>query len=287
MAKNGAYAAAGTHTGAEPWIKADCWIASAALGDERMLLAKVLDRAAQAEERNIPAATDFLSPAAAGAGGGSAASGRRDGRRRVSDWGAMTARSATSSSFFRTGWSPADAPAQSPIRCLRARFRAEEQPDPPGFSGQPHGHGHCAGKGGGHSGRRRTARICWCWTPWRTFCCKAGITAGRAHLRVEEIDPGASPHSGDRTGRSVRDTVSSLRLDAVCVHGLPHEPGDKAAELIEGGRVQLNWRVCEKADKPVAEGDTVSARGFGKLEVTEVGGLTKKGRIPITVRCCR
>ena len=30
-------------------------------GEDRLLLAKVLDRAAQAEERNIPACTDFLS----------------------------------------------------------------------------------------------------------------------------------------------------------------------------------------------------------------------------------
>ena len=34
-----------------------------ALGDDRVLLAKVLDRARQASDRNVPAATDFLSPA--------------------------------------------------------------------------------------------------------------------------------------------------------------------------------------------------------------------------------
>ena len=34
-----------------------------ALGDDRVLLARVLDRAQQAGERNIPSATDFLSPA--------------------------------------------------------------------------------------------------------------------------------------------------------------------------------------------------------------------------------
>jgi len=59
----------------------------------------------------------------------------------------------------------------------------------------------------------------------------------------------------------------------------------KAAELIESGRVQLNWRECTKPDRTVSEGDTVSARGFGKFELTEVGTLTKKGRIPITVQC--
>lgn len=67
-------------------------------------------------------------------------------------------------------------------------------------------------------------------------------------------------------------------------HGLPHGPG-KAAALIESGRVQLNWRECTKPDRQVSAGDTVSARGFGKFELTEIGGLTKKGRIPITVKC--
>ena len=33
-----------------------------ALGEDRLVLAKILDRAAQALHRNVPAATDFLSP---------------------------------------------------------------------------------------------------------------------------------------------------------------------------------------------------------------------------------
>ena len=34
-----------------------------AAGEERLILAKILDRAEQARNRSIPAATDFLSPA--------------------------------------------------------------------------------------------------------------------------------------------------------------------------------------------------------------------------------
>ncbi len=58
----------------------------------------------------------------------------------------------------------------------------------------------------------------------------------------------------------------------------------KAAELISGGRVQVNWRECTKPDQLLSEGDTVSARGFGKFQLTEVGGITKKGRISIVVK---
>ena len=50
---------------------------------------------------------------------------------------------------------------------------------------------------------------------------------------------------------------------------------------LEPGRYELENGLFAT----VSEGDTVSARGFGKFELTEVGTLTKKGRIPITVQC--
>ena len=62
------------------------------------------------------------------------------------------------------------------------------------------------------------------------------------------------------------------------------EAGLALAELIASGKVQVNWVDCTKSDRQLAEGDTVSARGFGKFRLTEVGGLTKKGRVAVTVR---
>ena len=55
-------------------------------------------------------------------------------------------------------------------------------------------------------------------------------------------------------------------------------------ELIASGHVQVNWRACTKGDKLLAAGDTVSARGFGKFQLAEVGGVTKKGRTAIVVK---
>ena len=87
--------------------------------------AKVLDRAAQAESRNVPAATDFLSPAQrvqaedllrlAGIPGTAFVSlgGYEDAERRIL--------------LFLPDWlEPEDAESQSPLRCLRASFRPEE-----------------------------------------------------------------------------------------------------------------------------------------------------------------
>ena len=57
----------------------------------------------------------------------------------------------------------------------------------------------------------------------------------------------------------------------------------KAAELIAAGRVNLDHVPCLKPDKPVAEGAVLTARGFGKAKLKEVGGLSKKGRTGITI----
>ena len=58
----------------------------------------------------------------------------------------------------------------------------------------------------------------------------------------------------------------------------------KAAALVESGKVELNWRECTKTDQVVAEGDLISARGFGRMELAAVVGLTRKGRTGVTVR---
>ena len=97
-----------------------------ALGDDRLLLAKILDRAEQAQNRNVPAATDFLSPQqlvqaadllrlAGIPETGYVPLGGYDGAERnlllfLPDW---------------MEWE--DAESQSPIRCLRAAFREEYQ----------------------------------------------------------------------------------------------------------------------------------------------------------------
>ena len=80
--------------------------------------------------------------------------------------------------------------------------------------------------------------------------------------------------------RPIRDTVSSLRLDAVAAAGFSLSRG-KAADLIASGKFQLNHRECLKPDRPVAAGDVMSCRGLGKCVLKEVGGPSKKGRIMI------
>lgn len=78
--------------------------------------------------------------------------------------------------------------------------------------------------------------------------------------------------------KEVSDTVSSLRLDAVVSAAFSMSRG-KAADLIAAGKVSLDHTPCIKCDKTVGEGSTISARGFGKAVVRECSRVSKKGRI--------
>lgn len=251
-----------------------------AAGEDRLVLAKILDRAEQAQNRNIPAATDFLSPAQRAQAAdllrlagfpetGYAALGGYEGAERrlllfLPDWLEME-----------------DAESQSPIRCLRASFREEYHLTHRDFLGSLMGMGIVREKVGDILVGPDSADLIVLDTV-ADFLLGSWDSAGRAKLTVSAIEP-ENLHIPQVQCREVRDTVSSLRLDAVAASGLRMARG-KAAALIESGRVQVNWRECVKPDKLLSAGDTVSVRGFGKFVLSEVGGVTKKGRTSIVLK---
>lgn len=247
-------------------------------GEDRLLLAKVLDRAEQAADRNVPAWTDFLSP---------------QQRARAEDLLRLAGISETAwlcqggyegaernILLFLPDWMEPET-AQSPLRCLRASFRPEYGLTHRDILGSLMGLGIVREKVGDILVSSESADLIVLDTV-AEFLLSGWESAGRAKLAVREI-PAAHLHIPAVRCEEVRDTVSSLRLDAVCAAGFRMSRG-RAAELIASGCVQVNWRACTKADKPLSEGDTVSARGFGKFQLSEVGGLTKKGRTAVTVK---
>jgi RNA-binding protein YlmH len=106
-------------------------------------------------------------------------------------------------------------------------------------------------------------------------------SAGRAALSLSEIraDELLIP---PREIKEVRDTVASLRLDSVVGAGF-NLSRDKSAALIRSGRVILSGLQCEKPDKMLSGGETVSVRGLGKFRLREENYTTKKGRIGIVI----
>jgi len=104
------------------------------------------------------------------------------------------------------------------------------------------------------------------------------LSAGRIHLQTEVLEewPELEPPKGVET----RDTVASLRLDAVISAGFSLSRTD-ASELIASGHVKLRHLPTERCDARVQEGDAISVRGHGRLVVEEVGSPTKKDRLPL------
>ena len=79
----------------------------------------------------------------------------------------------------------------------------------------------------------------------------------------------------EATARAYLDLLA--RLDAVAA-GMFCVSRTEAAKLISEGRVSLNYIECLRTDAGVKEHDVISIRGFGKGEITEIGGTTRRGR---------
>lgn len=102
-------------------------------------------------------------------------------------------------------------------------------------------------------------------------------SAGRTRLKLKSI-PLSALHAKPPEVKTIRDTVATLRLDAVAASAFSLARG-RAAELVSSGKIQLNHRECVKPDRTVAEGDVISCRGMGKCVIKSAGNLSKKGRI--------
>lgn len=98
---------------------------------------------------------------------------------------------------------------------------------------------------------------------------------GRVGVKLSQGAPEQLPL--EEAFREIGGTVSSLRLDSL-VALLTNQSREKAAALIRGGQVTLDFTVCQETDKPYEQGSRVSIRGFGKYVVETVGGVSKKGR---------
>ncbi|WP_028544988.1 RNA-binding protein [Paenibacillus taiwanensis] len=77
-------------------------------------------------------------------------------------------------------------------------------------------------------------------------------------------------------------SVASMRLDGIAsdVYRLSRT---KIVIPIKAGRCKVNWRVEEDPSTQLRSGDVVSLKGFGRFKVLEEEGITKKGRVRVTV----
>lgn len=77
--------------------------------------------------------------------------------------------------------------------------------------------------------------------------------------------------------------MADLRLDAVAAAGYGVSRS-RMADEIKSLNVRVNWKEAKKPSQSVSEGDVISFRSRGRVEVAEIRGTTKKGRMSITLK---
>lgn len=105
--------------------------------------------------------------------------------------------------------------------------------------------------------------------------------AGKIGVRAERIPLNALPDVTTQL-REQRGTVASLRLDAVLAEAFRCSRGT-VEEWLAQGLVQLRHEECRDGAKQVREGDIISVRRKGRVQLLQAGETTRKGRIWVTI----
>ena len=97
----------------------------------------------------------------------------------------------------------------------------------------------------------------------------------RYSVKLSESMPEEIPKP-ELVSRSIN--ISSMRLDCIAAEGFGLSR-TKAAEAVKKGLVFVNWLICTDPSREIHTGDRITLRGSGKLEVGDISGTSKKGRL--------
>ncbi|WP_010252751.1 YlmH family RNA-binding protein [Acetivibrio cellulolyticus] len=105
---------------------------------------------------------------------------------------------------------------------------------------------------------------------------------GNVKVEVEYLDV-ESLNTYEQKVKEIRTTVASLRLDSVASAGFGMSRS-KIADFIKAEKVNLNWETTPSLTKLVKEGDLISIRGKGRVVLQEIGKTTRKDRISVCLK---
>lgn len=108
------------------------------------------------------------------------------------------------------------------------------------------------------------------------------VKIGSANVSCELDDLAAIAPKEERC-KEITSTVASLRIDSIAASGFGSSRS-KMANNIETDKLKLNWQSVKSASQAVKQGDIISIRGRGRLEVAEIRGKTKKGRTVVVLK---
>lgn len=82
--------------------------------------------------------------------------------------------------------------------------------------------------------------------------------------------------------KEITSTVASLRLDAVASAGFSMSRS-QMVKIIKAEKVKVNFEVETDPARTIKSDDVISIRGRGRVEIKEIAGETRKGRIKLTL----
>ena len=119
-------------------------------------------------------------------------------------------------------------------------------------------------------------------TKMQQFLLETLTRIGNVSATLSEADT-ADIQPKEEHVKEIRTTVASLRVDSIAASGFGSSRSRAAAD-IAADKLKLNWQPVKHASQTVKEGDMLSMRGRGRLEVAEIRGTTKKGRTVVVLK---
>lgn len=99
---------------------------------------------------------------------------------------------------------------------------------------------------------------------------------GKAKVRLEKVNRESLIEGVKETDEQFV-TVSSMRVDSVVSEAF-RLPRAKVKVAITGEKIKVNWKIVDNPSYTIHKGDVLSVRGFGRCEILELEGETKKGK---------
>lgn len=108
------------------------------------------------------------------------------------------------------------------------------------------------------------------------------VSVKHTNVNVTSEEVSETTRSYSPKAKVLNITIASLRIDGV-VKAVGNCSRNDANSMITSGLVKLNQVEVHKNHKQVEKGDILSIRRKGKFKIKEIGNITKKGRIAITI----
>ncbi len=106
---------------------------------------------------------------------------------------------------------------------------------------------------------------------------------GRTKVKVEEVtlEDCKDLFSND-SKKELTITVSSLRLDVV-IAKVFNLSRSNVLKFINSDKVFINWLMCNNSSKELKDGDIITARGYGRIKILNIKGMSKKGKVILNI----